>query len=248
MLTSFPIYSGTSDIRAHGLAISQCHTVNPAGGSRQKPKTAAPPEKSWNDETGTYRHTGQPEFPANGLRKIAVAMSSWAPGLWTRKVPCSSLQGTGWKHIKVSRAALAVTMNCSLLWAFVWSEYPRIKKQDSEAPVAREHNSGFLEIHLTSLFYWRIIEGIISYQLTWAKRRIKKNQERLIILVWNKSFEAKAWKFKGFGVGIKKRIYKAYFWEVRGLIYHGVSLELEKQKMVYWLWRSDNYVISYSIG
>lgn len=39
----------------------------------------------------------------------------------------------------------------------------------------------------------------------------KENKRRLTILVWNKSFEARVWKFKGIGVGIKKIIYKAYF-------------------------------------
>jgi len=59
------VRTDTSDSLAHSLAIFQQHTINPAHGSRQKSKPAAPHEKHRKDEFGTHIPARQPEFPAN---------------------------------------------------------------------------------------------------------------------------------------------------------------------------------------
>lgn len=63
--------AGTSDNLAHSFAISQQHTINPAHGSRQKSKTAAPHEKCRKDEIGKYIPTRLPKFPVKSAKHFS---------------------------------------------------------------------------------------------------------------------------------------------------------------------------------
>lgn len=106
--------------------------------------------------------------------------------------------------------ASAATLNCPFLWCL--SNLGTHTLKAVKPPVETKYNADFLEIHLSSLFYWPFFFFFLrGNNISSSDMSEKENKRRLTILVWNKSFEARVWKFKGIGVGIKKIIYKAYF-------------------------------------
>jgi len=70
-------------------------------------------------------------------------------------VPCPSSQGTVSKHIKVSSTATAAITNCPFLWHLSNPNTHTLRNKTVKPSVETESNSGFLEIHLSSLFYWQ---------------------------------------------------------------------------------------------
>lgn len=146
---------GTSNSLAHSLAIFQQHTLNSAHGPRQKSKPAASHEKHRKGELGTYIPAGQPEFLAvyEIFQWQQVAEGS---AFWTSKkiMLCTSSQGTGSKCIKVSSTAAAATINCPFLWHLPNLNTHTSRNKTVKSPVEIECSPGFLEIHLSSLFYW----------------------------------------------------------------------------------------------